>query len=322
MEIIRADEAYAKTMDETVVPYLAQRCREGWSSTHEGDGQLYYRQYISDEGRGTIVLLHGFSEGIDKFRETVYYLVKSGYHVWQLQQREHGRSMRSTTDPSVIHITDFRDLVRDVKVFVRGIVKKSPLTDPEKLYLFGHSMGGGAGACYLEAYPEDFKKAVLSSPMLEVTSAPIPLTLAKGFANLLVAMGKGAARMPGAQPFSPEPDFENSCASCPERYAYWFEQMKAEPAYQMCIPSVATILQFFRLTQFAGQERMCEKVRAQVLLMQAGKDNMVLPGGQEAFIRQIGDLGRIVRFSEAKHEIYLSTDDILEEYWKEILAFL
>ena len=322
MEIIRADAAYAKTMDEKVVPYLAERCREGWSRTHKGDGQLYYRQYISDEGRGTIVLLHGLTEGIDKFRETVYYFLTGGYHVWLLQQREHGRSVRSTEDISVVNITDFREMVRDVRVFVREIVKKSPLTDPEKLYLFGHSMGGGVSACYLEAYPEDFKKAVLSSPMLEITSAPIPLPAAKAFANLMIAVGKGASRMPGANPFSDVPDFENSCGNSPERYAYWFDQMKAEPAYQMCIPSVATTLQLFRLTQFARQKEMCKKVRAQVLLMQAGKDTMVLPGGQETFIAQIGEHGRIARFPEAKHEIYLCTDEILEEYWKEILAFL
>ena len=322
MEIIRADDTYARTMEETAVPFLAQRCREGWSRTHAGDGQLYYRQYTSDGDRGTIVLLHGFSEGIDKFRETVYYFLQSGFHVWLLQQRGHGRSVRSTDDISVVNIADFRELIQDVHTFVSEIVKKSPLTDPEKLYLFGHSMGGGVSACYLEAWPEDFKKAVLSSPMLEITSAPIPLPLAKVFANLMIAAGKGASGMPGAKPFSPEPDFENSCGNSPERYAYWFEQMKAEPKYQMCIPSIAASLQFFRLTQFARQEKMCRKVRAQVLLMQAGKDNMVLPGGQEAFIRQIGGLGRIVRFPEAKHEIFMSTDEILERYWKEILDFL
>ena len=41
MEIIRADDTYARTMEETAVPFLAQRCREGWSRTHAGDGQLY-----------------------------------------------------------------------------------------------------------------------------------------------------------------------------------------------------------------------------------------------------------------------------------------
>ena len=49
---------------------------------------------------------------------------------------------------------------------------------------------------------------------------------------------------------------------------------------------------------------------------------MVNPGGQETFIRQIGELGRIFRMENAKHEIYLGKDSDLEVYWKEILEFL
>ena len=49
---------------------------------------------------------------------------------------------------------------------------------------------------------------------------------------------------------------------------------------------------------------------------------MVKPKGQERFIAQIGERGRLIRMKNAKHEIYLGKNEDLETYWHEILAFL
>ena len=51
-----------------------------------------------------------------------------------------------------------------------------------------------------------FEKAVLSSPMLEISSGSIPTWAAKAFSNVMIRLGKGKNYLPGSAPFSGKPD--------------------------------------------------------------------------------------------------------------------
>ncbi|MBQ8306238.1 MAG: alpha/beta hydrolase [Blautia sp.] len=320
MELL-GEKNYQKLMDSIVIPFLDTRKKAGTFEPVKGQ-KLYYEHFRADEPVGIVVMLHGFSEAIDKLKETAYYFVREGFHVWMLQQREHGRSFRSTDDPALIHIVNYEDLVRDLHLFVETVVKKNPEASRFPRYLFAHSMGGGVSSRCLEEYPDDFEKAVLSSPMLELNTGGTPVWAAAAYSNLMRLLGRGKAYMPGSAPFSGKEDFANSASNCRERYLYWLSRQRKHPEFQMCVSAIATGIQFLRLTREATLPENCAKVKAQVLLFQAGHDTFVSPGGQDTFIRQIGKKGRIVRMPDAKHEIYLSKNEDLRRYWEEILAFL
>ncbi|MBQ1311082.1 MAG: alpha/beta fold hydrolase [Blautia sp.] len=314
------EEHYAEEMKNVVLWYLVERKETAIYEVEEGE-PLYYAHYIADDPKASIVMLHGFSETIDKFNEMVFYFLQEGFHVWQLEMREHGRSTRSTEDQALVHITDYNRLLLDFHGFVNEIVKKAPETEGKPLYLYGHSMGGGVSACYLERYPGDFSRAVLSSPMLELNSGGKPVWAAALAAKACILLGGGAKYMPGSVPFSGKPDFENSCAASSERYTYWLEQQKNNPLFQMCITSFSTAYSFLKLTKEALKPENCRRIKAKVLLFQAGMDNMVMPGGQERFIRQIGERGRLIMMENVKHEIYMSKDQELDFYLKMIFRF-
>ncbi len=320
MEIIQ-ESSFRDTMENQVIPYLEARMKAG-SFEPVPNQPLYFEQYTADEPAGVLVLLHGFSEGVGKFRECVYYFLQAGYHVWLLQQREHGKSYRSTGDRDLVYVDNYQQLVQDLHAFVHNVVKKEEGTRGLPLYLFGHSMGGGVSARYLEEYPEDFEKAVLSSPMLEVSSGDIPQKVAVAYVKGMLLMNRGKQYLPGSQPFSGKEDFENSCSNSRERYLYWLEWQREHREDQMCVLAVATSLQFMKLTNDVTDEKNCRRVKAKVLLLQAGKDTMVKPGGQETFIRRIGSRGTLLRFPESKHEIYMERTEVLRSYWEEILEFL
>ncbi len=319
--MINADENYAARMDGEVIPYLRERMKDGFIETVKGQ-PLYYRFYKADEPKAAAVMLHGFTEGIGKFNEMVWYFLQNGFNVWQLQQREHGRSWRSVEDLRVVNIDDFSQLVRDLHGFVTDVVRKHESSAGLPMVLYAHSMGGGVGACYLEEYPADFGKAVLSSPMLAMNSGNMPVWAAEGYARLMKAIGKGTSWMPGSAPFSGEEDLENSCSDCLPRYRYWLEQQKKDAQQQMSICTMGTALEFLKLTRFAVSPSHVSAVRAEVLVFQAGLDNMVAPEGQETFVRLLGERGQLVRFPEAKHEIYMCKDVILEEYLDKLFRFL
>ena len=246
MQII-SSEAYNATMNSLVLPFLKQARQSGIFERVSGQ-PLYYEYYHAMAPKGTLVLVHGFTEGIAKFREMVYYFLRSGLDVWQLQQREHGKSYRSTSDPFLVYIEDYNDLVEDLHSFIVDVVKNDPDSAGLPLYLMGHSMGGGVSACLLSRYPDLAVKAVLTSPMLEMNSGNIPVWAAKIFAKTMILLGKGRNYMPGSTAYSPDDDFEHACATSPERYTWWLEQTRIHKEYQMSACAISTALQFLLLT--------------------------------------------------------------------------
>lgn len=322
---ILPEQNYAQTMDETVTPFVEERRTVGQFARVTGQPMNYEHIALTAEDEadtghlGTIVLVHGFSEGIRKFYETVWYYVHLGYDVFLYQQRGHGLSYRATEVPGLIHITDYRDLTSDLHAFVQQVVRPAAAG---KVVLYAHSMGGAVGADTIEHYPDDFDLAILTSPMLQLDPGKTPLWAAELAARCLILLGKGDGYMPGSQPWNPEPDFENSCTNCRERYDYWFREQTAHPEYQMGGASVRTSLEFLKLTRDIAKPANLARVKIPVLLFQAEKDGTVLPDGQNRFIQQIGDHGKLCVIRNAKHEIYRNTNDIMEEYWRQIEQFL
>ncbi len=312
---------YEKVMNQVVIPWIDEHKKTGTFACKK-DQPIYYEHYTAENPKGTVVMVHGFTEGIGKHRESIYYFLQEGFHVFILQQREHGKSWRSTEVPYLVNIEDYNDLISDLHYFVHEIVKKDPETSRYPLYLYAHSMGGGVSACYLERYPEDFSKAVLSSPMLEMKAGSMPVWAAAALARILLLLKKGRSYLPGGGLFTGRDDFENSCTTCRERYLFWLKEQRKNVENQTCAASVASAYQFLKLTKEAAAAENCTRIKAKVLLLQAGKDTMVGAGGQETFIRQIGSRGRLVRFDEARHEIYAERDEILTRYWDEIFKFL
>ena len=314
-----SSENYAEQMKNIVLPYLTARKEEGTWERIPGQ-KLYFEYFKADIPKGTVVMVHGFTEAIEKYYENVWYFLQEGYHVWLFQQRGHGKSFRGILDKTLVYIEHFEDLIKDLNSFIKGKVLKDPGTIHPLIY-FGHSMGGGVGGCYLEKFPEVFDKAILSSPMMELSSGSAPVWAAASYARLMGALKRDKSPMPGSLPFSGIPDFEKSCSNCRERFEYWFSRQKAEPDYQMCVTPIRTAFEFLRLTRFVTDPENCKKVRAKTLLLQAGKDFVVKNGGQDRFIGLIKN-GRKVVFPNAKHEIYMGQDSDLKVYWKTIMDFL
>ena len=320
---ILSDQGYESEMKTKVLPVLKERRLAGKFERTPGQ-KLYYEHFYTDreKPKAVVVMVHGFSEAIPKFYEAAWYFLENGYDVWMLQQREHGISYRSTRDRALIYVRDYNDLIEDLHFFVQNVVRLDSKHGCLPCYLFAHSMGGGVGANVLERHPSDFAKAVLTAPMLEMYAGGKPVWAVAAFARVLCLLGKGKEYLPGAQPYTGVRDFENSCSTCSERYEYWCDVQDRHPEYQMCVSSIRTALEFLKLTRSAVKPGNVSKVTAKVLLLQAGRDNMVSPGGQEKFIKRLGAKGQLIRFAAGKHELYRGRQEELSPYWEEIFEFL
>ena len=74
------EDRYDEVMQTEVEPYLAQRRESGLDARVKGQ-PIYYEHYRADHPKGVIVISHGFTESITKFRESIYYMLQQGYEV-------------------------------------------------------------------------------------------------------------------------------------------------------------------------------------------------------------------------------------------------
>ena len=309
--------AYADTMDHLVLPYLKARQKD---STVSGADQkpLFCSQYTADHPKGTVLVVHGFTETAFKYSELIYSLLQNGYNVVAYDQRGHGRSWRSeiVKDNTLVHVDHFSDYVRDMEIIVDTVIAKLP----KPWLLFSHSMGGAVSGLYLEKHPDTFSRAAFCSPMIQANTG-ISTIVVKLLCHGAKLIGKGGSRVFISKPYTQKETFEESVATGRERFE-WYENIRfITKEYQTNGPSYAWTLESVRVTAKLLAPGAPERIACPVRLYTAELDNTVMPDPQKRFISRIKN-GSHVIVKGAKHEIYRSTDDVLFPWWHDVLTFL
>ncbi len=313
MKIIREAE-YRKTMEETVFPYLKSVEKEGALNSFDG-AQIHWYSYRSPRPVRTVVILHGYTESARKYAEMIWYFLNSGSNVYLYDQRGHGRSFRPVEDLTLTHVDSFDDYVKDLECFLREIVP-----DDLPLRLYAHSMGGAVAALYLEKHPDRFPKAVLSSPMIAPARDGYPLFAGKLICRFFFLLGKSKERIFLSGEYPGEEKFEDSCATSQERFALYEAYRRVTPTCQNYSPTYRWTLESLNVTSKILKKGAPERVAAEVLLCSAEQDRMVINSEQEKLASRLPHCRR--RVYHAKHEIFNSTDDVMEDYVNHVLDFL
>lgn len=312
---------FAKFMEDTVEPFLAGR-RTEFRIPREADQSLYCVCYDADEPRGTVIISHGFTETAEKYLEPIFYFVKHGYNVYQPEHCGHGRSYRLVEDLSLVHVDHYERYVNDLI----AVAETARQTHPQMpLFLFGHSMGGGVAAAALSLQPELFAGAVLSAPMIRPLTGTTPWPVAKLLARLLCRIGKAKQYVPGGHAFDGKERFEDSASTSRERFLYYQKKRNAQPLFQMNAASCGWLKETARLNRYLMSEGW-KRIQTPLLIFQAQNDTFVSAAEQDRFAEKVKATGRVsvekVCVDSTKHEIFNSEDRVLQNYWKEILAFL
>ena len=311
-----SDERFAEQLDTVVEPFLAARRETGFDERVPGE-PIYYEHYRADSPKAVVVISHGFTESIRKYAECMYYLLQAGYEVWGLDHRGHGRSYRDNDNPYVVYVRRFKDYVFDLHHLTE--TKIQPAADGLPLYLYCHSMGGNIGVRMLELFPGYYSKAVLSSPMLGLSFANIPLAAALAVVSVR-SIGPG-----GRQPLSPvgampEETFEASAANSEPRFRWYYEKKLADPQLQTCVAANSWGREAILACGLASQRSKIARIRIPLLLFQAGDDSFVKNEAQDEFASFAPDC-TMQKMPGLRHELYFSDTETLKKYWEQIFAF-
>ncbi|MFO7761849.1 MAG: alpha/beta fold hydrolase [Thermodesulfobacteriota bacterium] len=280
-----------------------------------GNITIRYRYTAKQGNKGGIVIVNGRGESYLKYKETVYDLYRRGFSIYMYDHRGQGLSGRMVQDSQIGHVEDFSYYVRDLKKFYRQIVAKKEKGD---IYLLAHSMGGAVAALYLEKDPEDFRAAVLSSPMMEINSGIIPAVVASRLANWLKDAGKlmgwSPTYIPFTGPYEKKPFSENHLTHSPIRYKALITSFyEKRPEIRLGGPSCQWVSEAFKASRIARQN--AGRITIPVLLLQAGQDKLVSAAGQRQFCKNLAAGGKSrcegegpYIISEAYHELLMEKD--------------
>ena len=311
-------EHYAQTMENIVLPFLRQREKQHPLKGFE-DRPLYCVSYPAEKPRGTVLIVHGFTENAFKYAEIIYSLLQNSFSVVAYDQRGHGRSWRKEgiPDVSLTHVDHFSDYVRDMEIVVDQVLSHFP----KPWTLFTHSMGGAVSSLYLVSHPDVFARAALCAPMIAPNRNGVPLSGAKLICHSARLAGRGKDRLFASKPFNGPEEFSTSCATSKERFD-WYDAIKqARKEFQNNGPSYTWTLESLRVTKALLASGAPEKIACPVLLFTAEQDNSVLPEEQKAFISRVPK-GKQVLVKNARHEIFRSEDSVLFPWWRQVLSFL
>lgn len=279
--------------------------------------KIYYEQYKVPMEKGSILISHGFSECIEKYKEIIYYFFMEGYSVYIIEHRGHGRSgSLGANDKTQIHIEDFNDYVEDLKIFIDTIIRKK-----DKLYLFAHSMGGTIAGLFLKKYPYYFKKVVLNSPMFDIKVENIPNSISKLLSKLSVDLGKGYDFAFGNFPYESNYEFFLSETSSESRYRRWYKEVSLNSEIQRGGASFRWVYEALETIDILLKNEDNNKIIGDILLFQAGKDSLVGERGHTKF-KAICESCNIIRYEKGKHDLYLEMDEIIFDYMNKIFDFL
>ena len=311
-----SEKNYERMMRTVVEPGLAA-LREEIDVPLSTGGTLHAEAYNRLDARRAVVILHGYTESAEKFREMVWYFVSDGYSVFAMDHRGHGRSVREVEDKTVTHVEHFDDYVRDLGEFMDAVVR--PRMGDAPVCLYAHSMGGAIGAFALMEYPDMFARAVLTAPMIAPVTKPLPPFAAKLMASVCCWLGRGRERAFVGKPFDPASEtFEASHDTSRARFDYYQKKRVAREELHNCSPTYSWIREAASVTE--PLLARAHEIRTPVLLCQAKRDSSVRLKEQDVFISRVPQ-GRLMQF-DAKHELYFSEDAVMAQYVPAVLGFL
>lgn len=267
--------------------------------------------------RAAVVLLTGRTEPIRKYAELIDDLTTAGYSTYAMDHRGQGASGRMLPNRDKGYVATFDDYVTDLHTFVTTVVK----TDTSApVVLVAHSMGGAVGVLAIDAHPDDFAAAVFSAPMLEVNTGSFPAPIASSIGAMACGASDGTAYAIGSGDYQGEGDFSKSTVTQSAVRFAWKRQLAVDTP-ELRLGGLTWRWLCESLTASSYAEQLGRFSATPTLILQAGRDSIVKPGGQQRYCTAAPRC-QLSRIDDAMHEVYAEKDELRNIAVSRTLQFL
>ena len=292
-----------------------------WSQITNADGAMIRCGRVQPVGhvKGTVVILPGFRECTEKYFEVIRDFLSRGYAVATMDWVGQGGSERLVkSDPQKAHAPSFDHHIRDLLQFLKTL---DPTQKP--LIMAAHSMGGHVGLRFLAEHPGLFDCAVLSSPMLDIRTHPMPKPMARNVAKLASASGAATQYVPGGGPWSAKKDAfqDNLRTSDPLRFDHVHQIYQQKPHLQIGDPTYGWVHHSFQSIDVLSDPAYLKKITTPIL-MQVSQNDMIVERAAQDRAAPLMSNCRLVEIAQSRHEIWMERDDLRQLWLAEVDKFL
>lgn len=296
--------------------------RDFWSSGEAGsfagvDGvELVYRVHRAPRAKAGVVLLPGRTEAIIKYAEVARDLVAQGFTTYALTLRGQGEAGRMLADPEKGYVAYFDDYVADTHQFLSTVVRP----EQRRVFVLAHSLSGGVAVTVVDQHPGDVDALVLSAPMLEIDLGAFPPPVAASLAAGVCDATDGSGWALGSGPYREETDFAaNTVSQSEPRWTWKVQQLRDDASIRLGGLTWRWLCQALVGSSHASQ--LGRYSTTPTLLLQAGLDSFVKPGGQA---RYCADAPRctLSRLEDGRHELLQEKDAVRDLALSRVVKFL
>ena len=268
--------------------------------------------------KGTVVLVCGRGDFIERWFETIADFLRRGFAVATFDFRGQGGSERAYEDRYRDGIRNFSEYDDDFTSFMMQVV----LPDcPPPFYAIGHSTGG---LILLRALTKRtwFERAVLSAPLMGVDTGFWPASVVRLLCAGAPKVGLGRLFLPGQskRPIAPQNFPGNNLTSDQRRFHQATTTLAEQPGLGVGGPTFSWLnaaLTALRQMNAFGKSMV---FRAPILIVAAGRDRVVDNEATRRFCAAATGVSLAV-IPEARHEILFERDSIREQFFAAFDAF-
>ncbi|MCF7790412.1 MAG: alpha/beta hydrolase [Victivallales bacterium] len=298
-----------------------------------------------------LIIIPGSAGSYFKYTEFMYDLQKAtGQKLALFMLDMRGQGFSTWFNPKAVerfnglYVDSFDHYIKDLKYFYEFIVKvylkklEKKYNKKIPLFLYGHSLGGGIAAKYIEEYPDDVSGAILSSPAIQALGWTAR-NLAFWSIYAIVLHGGGPEYVPTGHNIHKTLPFSSifSNTSCKKRWNYWQKVSSSEffknkklkhplsggEVLRMGYPTYWWTFQLIRGTNPIEEKEFASKITAPFIVLKAGFEDLVCLDAMETLIKNTTPgLGKIIEFPYSQHDIMLEKDSIRQKLIKVIIEFL
>ncbi|MBN9029989.1 MAG: lysophospholipase [Rhizobiales bacterium 63-7] len=305
------------TLHETPANPAPANHTVGFFTAHDGVKLRYavFRSEISP-ARGTVVLLHGRNECIEKYFETIRDLNAMGMWVATYDMRGQGGSQRLVRNGLKGHVRRFADYERDLFTFLDAVV----LPDTRlPFFLLAHSTGALVALSAAPRLESRIERMVLSAPLVGIARVKMSIGTMRRLSKLFCLVGLGGLQVGrGTIKFGFE---DNPLTADAKRFARNESLLEDFPHLMVGLPTARWLRESLCAIRRCLDPDHLASIRIPTLILAPMRDGVIPYIDQENLSRHFR-AAQLIPVPGARHELFQEKDVHRVQALAAIAAFI
>lgn len=260
--------------------------------------------------KGTVVILGGRADFIERYFETARDLMGRGFCVASVDLRGQGGSQRLTEKRLRGHVDQYEEYDEDIRAFMTQVV----LPDcPPPYYVLAHSTGGNI-VLRLIRTRNWFKKCVLVAPLIDLNYGGWPGLVVRFLTSAAMILRLGWVYLPGRRqtPLGRNDFVGNPLTQDQRRWNRDSGVLEAAPTLATGGPTYGWLSATLKSIDTLRGMKSAKGLKCPVLIVAAGLDSIVDNEAIQRFSERVAGVS-VITIREALHEILLERDEIRQQ---------